>query len=59
MCKNSLHFYDLYVVAEDDNLQIFQNYEKLKKQIKTVWKRFRLKFDFKYKYFFSLDLIWI
>ena len=34
MCKNSLHFYDLYVVAEDDNLQILQNYEKLKKQKK-------------------------
>ena len=28
-------------VAEDDHLQIFQNYEKLKKQIKIVWKRFR------------------
>ena len=38
-------------MAEDDHLQIFQNYEKLKKTTttttKTVSKRFRLKFDLK------------
>ena len=51
MCKNSLNFYDLYIVAEDDHLQIFQNYEKLKKQIKTVSKQYCLQFNFKYKYF--------
>ena len=39
------------MVAEDDHLQIFQNYEKLKKQIKAVWKRFRLKLNFKHKYY--------
>ena len=44
------------MVAENDHLQIFQNYENLKKQIKTVWKRFCLKFNFKYKYF--LVKIW-
>ena len=28
--------FDMCMVAEDDHLQVFQNYEKLKKQIKTV-----------------------
>ena len=39
------------MVAEDDRLQIIQNYEKLKKQIKAIWKQFRLKFYFNYEYF--------
>ena len=43
--------FDMCMVAEDDHLQVFQNYEKLKKQIKTVSKRFRLKFNFKHEYF--------
>ena len=43
--------FDMCMVAEDDHLQVLQNYEKLKKQIKTVSKRFRLKFNFKYEYF--------
>ena len=42
---------EISMAADDDHLQIFQNYEKLKKQIKTVSKRFRLKFNFKYEYF--------
>ena len=42
---------DPSMVAENDHLQIFQNYEKLKKQITTVCKQFCLKFNFKYEYF--------
>ena len=43
--------FDMCMVAEDDHLQVFENYEKLKKQIKAVSKRFHLKFNFKYEYF--------
>ena len=41
----------LTMVANDDHLQIFQNYEKLKKQIKNSLKAIFFKFNFKYEYF--------